>query len=228
MTVICRPSKEKGEEIRKDEEQRVEERKRQLGEEELKRRKSRIDTAHERNDAPFDPSLVTEHFPVPPVDGIDRHDVTMSGLGPMTSLRARDPNSKLPVPAILADVESAFVSTGILMRCDGLTPRQRQLLPLLMSLMFESGVERDGTFVGHEQIAQEVAEASVSTEATVGFSGESFFSAGKACPPCFVVVFTLKKKVKNHFACLCTFLKANVSPSPFSLLRAIHLCQSGD
>lgn len=178
VTVVSHPSSEKAKQIEIEDKRRFDKRRQTLGEKGLYEYQQTVKQAHARNDAPFDQSYIT-NFPIPPVQSIERHAATLYTAGPI-STGYRLPNDPLmPVPALMSDVNSNFVTTGIVMRTDNLSERQRMMLPLLIMCVFFTGIERSGTFVGPQQIAQEIADASISYSRNVGYRDGSVFGCGR-------------------------------------------------
>jgi len=177
VTVVSHPSTQKGDAIQNEDHERFEARRTELGEDVLHKKQDEVEQAHARNDAPFDESYVTR-FPVPSIDGIERHPASLYSVGPIQAGKRLPKGLSMPVPTLMSDVNSNFVTTGIVMRADNLTDRQRMMLPLLMECVFLTGIERSGNFIGHQQIAQEVADSSLSYSSNVGYRGGSFFSSG--------------------------------------------------
>ena len=78
------------------------------------------------------------------------------------------------VTAQVDHIDSAFVTVKVTARTDGLTGRQRMLLPLLLSALLESPVLRAGATVPWESVVQQLAAITLDTGCGLGFGGGQF------------------------------------------------------
>ena len=93
----------------------------------------------------------------------------MLSFGPSSRLL-----SDVGVTAQVDHIDSAFVTVKVTARTDGLTGRQRMLLPLLLSALLESPVLRAGATVPWESVVQQLAAITLDTGCGLGFGGGQF------------------------------------------------------
>jgi len=185
--VVATPSAQLGRDMAAAEATRLAAQREALGPAKLAQLAEALQNATEANNIPM-PADALAAFPVPPVDKVRLHAVatlrsaaTASEAAegampaPPAALAALAKEvASLPLPAQFDDVASAFVNVALLLRTDALTPRQRALVPTLLSLLFESPVRRGADLIPHDAIVAELAAATLSTHASLGFGGGRF------------------------------------------------------
>ena len=185
--VVATPSAQLGRDMAAAEAARIAAQREALGPAKLAQLAEALRNATEANNIPM-PADALAAFPVPPVDKVRLHAVATlrSAATAAAAAEAALPSpaaalaaqaaavASLPLPAQFDDVASAFVNVALLLRTDALAPHQLALLPLLLSLLFESPVRRGDALVPHDTIVAELAAATLSTHASLGFGGGRF------------------------------------------------------
>jgi len=182
VCVVGMPSTQKAADLEQAEKERIEARKIELGEEKLKALGLALDAANAANEQEYPTSILTA-FPMPSVEKLNFHPVlTMRSSSCMGDVQAPPPEfaavadaiSQLPVRAQFNHIASAFVMVRLMLRTEGLSPRERMLLPLMLEVVLESPVARGAEVVGWEEVVQGLAASSLSSHAAIGFGGGRF------------------------------------------------------
>lgn len=187
VCVVGRPSKALGASMAQAEAGRLAAQKERLGPARLEELRLALEAAAAANDEPFPPEVLRQ-FPTPSVESISVHRVCTvrsaqappaEGEPPLPAPPAELAEdaalvARLPVAAQFDHVQSAFVEVGVTVRTGGLSARERALVPLVLALLFESGVQRSAGLVPHADVVREIADATLSVGASLGFGGGRF------------------------------------------------------
>ena len=79
--------------------------------------------------------------------------------------------TNLPFKMQVEDVNSSFVQMYVFLDTKGLTVRQKELLPLLLDMWFESPVMKEGKLVDIETIVKQRTKTLLHIGNSLGFSG---------------------------------------------------------
>ncbi|XP_045129577.1 uncharacterized protein C05D11.1-like [Portunus trituberculatus] len=202
------PSMAESARLEKEEKVRVEARKKELGEEGLKMWKEKVEKAKETNEIP-PPNHMLELVPVPGLDSINFHPLTAynnhleSSPPPSTSssisAQIGQRIHSLPIKFQLDDLHSNFVLMAAILDTSKVPPEKLPYLTLLLDLIFESPISRDGTVIPYEKVVKELAADTLSRDASVGLvlRGGSKFSCGSFCNNVAVVLKVEMAKYKK-------------------------------
>ncbi|XP_069943754.1 uncharacterized protein C05D11.1 isoform X1 [Cherax quadricarinatus] len=174
--------------LEEEEKKRVEARKLELGEEGLKVWKERIEKAKETNETP-PPAEMLESVPVPGVESINFHHLRAysNPLENQPSLKQAEPNlpthlSQLPIKFQLDDLHSNFVEIIAVLDTSTVPAELRPYLTLLLDLLFESPILREGSIIPYEDIVRELSADTLFRDSTLGLSlNIRQFSCGSYC-----------------------------------------------
>lgn len=204
------PSMAEAARLEEEEKKRVEARKAELGEEGLKMWKEKVEKAKETNEIP-PPKNMLELVPVPGLDSIHFHPLTAYNnhqeSSPLPSASASSSVSSqighrlnsLPIKFQLDDLHSNFVLMAAILDTSKVPPEKLPYLTLLLDLIFESPINRDGTVVPYEEVVKDLAADTLSRDASVGLvlRGGSKFSCGSFCNNVAVVLKVEMPKYKK-------------------------------
>ncbi|WWC71010.1 uncharacterized protein I206_104963 [Kwoniella pini CBS 10737] len=196
ITVIGKPSAALSEKIEKDEKERVEKRKAELGEEKLKELERKVEEAKKQSDVP-PPSEMISNFPITdpagiswvPVDtAINNAKVQNLKVDPGLLQKHVDADAaELPYQAHFSHVKSNFVVVTALFDTFGLPTHLAPYLNLFTSALFSLGVKRaDGTVLSHEEAVNQLNDLTVSQQIHFEFRGN------------FAEVLCISLKVQTH------------------------------
>ncbi|OCF75418.1 cytoplasmic protein [Kwoniella mangroviensis CBS 8886] len=181
ITVIGKPSAALSEKIEKDEKERVEKRKAELGEEKLKELEKRVEDAKKQSDVP-PPTEMISGFPITDPAGITWVPVETA----INNAKGQDlkvdqgevqkyidaDGAELPYQAHFSHVKSNFVIVSALFDTFGLPTHLAPYLNLLISSIFSLGVNRaDGTQLSHEQVVDQLNDLTIWQQACFEFRG---------------------------------------------------------
>ncbi|XP_069192343.1 uncharacterized protein C05D11.1 isoform X2 [Procambarus clarkii] len=189
------PSKAEATRLEQEDKKRVEERKKELGEEGLKVWKERVEKAKETNEIP-PPGEMLESVPVPNVDSINYHLLRAysNHLPTEPSLKHKEPNlpthfSELPIKFQLDDLHSNFVEMIAVLDTVAVPTELRPYLTLLLDLIFESPVLRGSSIIPYEDVVRELSADTLSQDSTLGLSlNNQQFSCGSYCTNAAVII----------------------------------------
>lgn len=181
VSVLGKPSSELAEKLKTDEEARVAEQKKVLGEEGLANKARALKNAIEKNNKPI-PESVLQKWPVPGVESIHfiKSTTARSGLAkklgsPENDVqRFIDAEAGSPLFVQFEDVPSNFVHLTVLLGTSEVAVEHLPLLPLFLDNFFNTPIMRDGTRVDFEQVVTELEQDTI---------GYSIMSGGRAGNP---------------------------------------------
>ncbi|WRT68029.1 uncharacterized protein IL334_005004 [Kwoniella shivajii] len=196
ITVIGKPSAALSAKIEKDEKERVEKRKVELGEEKLKELERKVEEAKKASDVP-PPSEMISGFPITDPAGLTWVPVeTAINNAKGQNLRVDqgevqrhiDADSvELPYQAHFSHVKSNFVNITALFDTFGLPQHLSPYLTLLTNAIFSLGVKRaDGAELSHEEVVNQLNDLTVSQNAYFEYRGN------------FAEVLCISLKVQKH------------------------------
>lgn len=175
ISILGVPSAEMSARLKAEEEKRLEEQKKSLGEYGLKEMQERLDAAKAENDIEIPPELLAQ-FKVPPTDSIHFVESTTARAGP--ALKDGRPNNSLqniidadgkdsPMYLHFEHIPSNFVQISFLISTHSLPVDLLPLLPIYMESFFTLPVKRGGETLDFEQVVAELDRD------TVGYSIDS-------------------------------------------------------
>ena len=172
VVVIGEPSKDKMEQMTKEEKQRVEQQRKQIGDDGLKQKGVDLEKAKQNNQIPA-PEEILRMVPVPEVGNIHFHSIIRSNnyIKDYISgdILGFDHLSKIPYKFQLDDIKSNFITIRALLDTSNcLSPKLRLYLPLWSQLITESAILRDGVLIPYEQVVKELASETVYNGASIG------------------------------------------------------------
>eukprot|EP00127_Corallochytrium_limacisporum_P001438 Clim_evm60s55 gene=Clim_evmTU60s55 len=202
------PSVEFSKKLNKEEEERIERQKVELGEDGLKKKASELEAAEEANDVDV-PDEIMKSFQTPGTDGIAFIPITTyqnttpvkeaNGDNNATSLILRKEDDDIvsrPLPFFLQfdSVKSKFATVVAFIETKDLNEEERMMLELYLEAMFETPIERDGALIDADTVVKEINRDIVSHSNGIGVAGGSqSFSTGR-----FASLVTIRLKVEEE------------------------------
>lgn len=183
VTVIATPSGKLVEENQKQEEERVEERKKQLGTQGLLDKASVLAASIAENEKAI-PDEVLQAIKVPSLSSIQHHSISTFSNHPAThsigvfsfNNTQHDIFKHLPITFHLHHIDTSFVTTNILMDCSKLPSHLLPYLTLFNELLFESPLHLDAGEEDYKVVVARLVEQTVEHTASVGWAGDRFVS----------------------------------------------------
>jgi Zn-dependent M16 (insulinase) family peptidase len=186
VSILGVPSAELSKKLKADEEARVAEQRKRLGEEGLKDLEDKLEKAKAENDKEIPKKLLAD-FKVPGVDSIHFFDTITARSG--SALKAGHPNNRIqkiidsdhsaqPPFLHFEHISSNFVRISLLIATQSIPIELRPLLSIYLEAFFKLPVNRNGKHVEFEQIVMELERD------TVGFSIDCGYSAGNSEEMC--------------------------------------------
>ncbi|KAK7023550.1 hypothetical protein SK128_010061 [Halocaridina rubra] len=170
------PSISEATKLQEDEKTRIEARKEELGEENLKIWADRVENAQHINDIP-PPSQMLQSVPVASVAGINFHPINAynNHLSFDTQIGVSRPKpevlqliSNLPVKFQLDDINSNFVEIIAVLDTSSLLPSLRPYLIVYLDLIFESPIIRGKVIIPYEEVVQELSADTLYSYSVIG------------------------------------------------------------
>nr|XP_019045357.1 cytoplasmic protein [Kwoniella bestiolae CBS 10118]OCF24287.1 cytoplasmic protein [Kwoniella bestiolae CBS 10118] len=181
ITVIGKPSAALSEKIEKDEKERVEKRKAELGEEKLKELERKVEDAKKQSDVPPPPEMISS-FPITDPAGISwvpvetainnaKGETIKADSGEVQRYVDAD-GVELPYQVHFSHVKSNFIIVTALFDTFGLPTHLAPYINLLISSIFSLGVKRaDGTQLSHEEVVNQLNDLTIYQQACFEFRG---------------------------------------------------------
>jgi Zn-dependent M16 (insulinase) family peptidase len=176
VCIVGRPSLDLSKKMNEEEKQRTAEQSKSLGEEGLKEKEKALKEAVEANETE-PPENLLSNVPIPDSSSISHHQVKVYSKETLNQeSRSCPEHSVLPVDKFpfslqLNQIQSSFVELIVILDTSVVPKDLCQFIPLLTKLMFESPIIRDGVVIPYENVVQELAEDTVSTNAGLGLDG---------------------------------------------------------
>ncbi|XP_011145031.2 uncharacterized protein C05D11.1 [Harpegnathos saltator] len=170
------PSIEKQRTLTQEEEQRTAKQIEKLGTDGLERKELELLKAIEENERPV-PDELLESVPIPGTDTINFHHIK-SYTTETPEQHSRLDVTKLPFFTYLDHVNTNFVYLFVLMDTSSITREYRKYIPLLLEVIMESPVKRDGRLIPYEEIVAELEADTIGTATQIGFINTLRFSCG--------------------------------------------------
>ncbi|CZR67502.1 related to metalloprotease 1 [Phialocephala subalpina] len=170
ISLLGTPSKEMAEKIKADEEARIAARKKELGEEGLKKLADKLKAAIAKNDVDI-PTSVLQKWPVPGVDSIHFINSTSarSGLAkklgtPSNEIQKIVDSAKTDLPLFIQfeHVPTNFVHLYVLIGTSQIKTEYRPLLPLFIDNFFNTPIIQDGKRVEFEEVVTKLEQDTIS------------------------------------------------------------------
>uniref|UniRef100_A0A1L8DTH1 Putative zn2+-dependent endopeptidase insulinase superfamily protein n=1 Tax=Nyssomyia neivai TaxID=330878 RepID=A0A1L8DTH1_9DIPT len=178
-TVLVRavPSIEEQQRMSKEEIERIERQRADLGVEGMNVKGDELSEAMAYNEIPPPTDMLTQ-VPIPGTEGIKFHPVQVY----RSSEKAANPTGldvdNLPVYAEAYDMHTNFVYMIVTLNTDSLKPDLRPYLLLFIDLLMESPIRRDGVLIPYEQVVAALESDVISSSIALGLESKSRFSCG--------------------------------------------------
>ncbi|KAL4890916.1 Metalloenzyme, LuxS/M16 peptidase-like protein [Aspergillus ambiguus] len=182
VTILGVPSTKMSDQLKKDEEARVAEQKKRLGEDGLKQLAEKLEKAKAENDKEI-PQDMLEKFRIPGVESIHFVETITARSG--AALKAGRPDhqaqqavdadgSDMPLFIHFEHIPSSFVQLSLIISAQSVPVQLRPLLSIYTEAFFNLPVERDGGTINFEQVVVELERD------TVGYTMEGARSVGNS------------------------------------------------
>ena len=179
------PSKEFAKKTEKEEKERIEEQRTQLGEEGLKEREATLEKAKTEHEAEI-PIEFLKSLPIPDPSKIAMHEcLTTQNFPRKNELQKTDfPTdvkiTEFKLPIIMTHLKSQFCAIELLFDSTSFPIEDRLYFPLLIELLTESPVLRNGQVIPYELVTQQLNEDLVEYFFGIGTGYTSRFKYGSA------------------------------------------------
>lgn len=175
VSIECYPSKEEQQKMAKDEKERIEKQRQELGDEGLRKQKEILEKAIEFNDREPPIEMLTS-VAIPNIDSIKFHNIkryrTDSEQDKPLDL------SKTSLFTYFDDLKTSFVYLYALLDTSNVPSNLRIYLPLLLESLLELPVDRNGVVVPYEQIVAELNDDTVCSGTSIGLGSGGLFTCG--------------------------------------------------
>ncbi|XP_055378206.1 uncharacterized protein C05D11.1-like [Condylostylus longicornis] len=166
------PSIEENNRMSKEELDRIEKQRVALGQVGLNEKGEKLQKAMDENEIPPPPEMLT-HVPVPSIDGINFHELKIYKASNTESISCFN-FSDIPVYSEVYDINTNFIYITITMNTSGLEPKYRSYLLLLLEMLLESPVRRNGTLIPYEEVVAALERDTIDSSTTLGLEGCGF------------------------------------------------------
>lgn len=191
VLVVGRPSQKEVERLAELEDERIAAQVQLLGEDGLRRCAERLEAAVEENEVAEVPEEMLEKVCVKNVDSVNFFNLQSSCnfLLEKNSGGSRFPVNEIGLSCIFDDVKTDFVHISILMDSSYVPAPLRPLIQVLLELLFESPLERDGIVLPYETVVKELSSELINFSAGLGVGGHYlrlvnvFFKSSRAKYP---------------------------------------------
>lgn len=171
VSILGKPSLELASKMKKEEEERVEKRRQELGPQGLKKLERRLQAAKDKNDEPI-PAEVIDRWEVPETDSIHfiESDTARSGQarsvglgqGPAQKLIDAAPQDGMGLFTQFEDVPSNFVRITVHIGTSLVPVELKPLLSIFSDNFFNTHIMRNGKLVNFEQVVMELEKDTIS------------------------------------------------------------------
>lgn len=178
VVVRAYPSIEKQQSMAKEESDRIEKQREELGEKGLLLKEKFLADAMSTNEISCPDEMLTS-IPVPSKEGMQFHPVEIYRSDDSKNLNPTGLDLKsFPIFAEAYNIHTNFVYLTLSMNTDSLTPELRMYLPLLLELLMESPIRRGDILIPYEEIVQALESDTISTDLSLGLESSNHFSCG--------------------------------------------------
>ena len=199
VSILGKPSAALSEKLKRDEAARIEEQKRRLGPEGLRKAQEHLDKAMAENDKEI-PAQLLGKFKVPPTESIHFINTSSARIGP--ALKVGRPNNRyqqiiekdgkgMPLFIDFEHITSNFARINLIISTESLPLELRPMLSIYLEAFFNLPVKREGKLIDFEQVVVELERD------TVGYALDSASGLGNV--ECLNISFQVEIE-KYHVA----------------------------
>ncbi|GAB1870040.1 hypothetical protein CAJAP_11119 [Camponotus japonicus] len=170
------PSIEKQRTLTQEEEKRIAKQIEKLGTDGLEQKEIELQQAIKENEKPV-PDEVLANVPIPSTDSINFHHIK-SYTTETSEQHSRLDVTKLPFFTYLDHVNTNFVYLFVVMDTASINREYRRYIPLLLEVIMESPVRRDGQLIPYEEVVAILEADTIGTATQIGFNNSTRFSCG--------------------------------------------------
>ncbi|XP_066250958.1 uncharacterized protein C05D11.1-like [Euwallacea similis] len=174
ISVECYPSKKEQQKMAKEERERIEKQRENLGEVGLKNRKLALEKALEFNDRQPPAEMLTS-VPIPSIESIKFHNISRFRSD---NIDKRLDLSKTSIFTYFDDLKTSFVYLYAIMDTSNIPSNLRIYLPLLLESLLELPIERKGVIVPYEQVVAQLNDDTVCSNTSLGLGAGGLFTCG--------------------------------------------------
>ncbi|XP_055692741.1 uncharacterized protein C05D11.1-like [Lutzomyia longipalpis] len=171
------PSIEEQQRMSKEEIERIERQRADLGVEGMNTKGDELAEAMAQNEIPPPTEMLTQ-VPIPGTDAIKFHPVKVYRSGGKDNNTTGFDVDNLPVYAEAYDMHTNFVYMIVTLNTDCLKPDLRPYLLLFIDLLMESPIRRDGVLIPYEQVVAALESDVICSSIALGLESKSRFSCG--------------------------------------------------
>jgi len=185
VVVMGVPSIELQQQMRKDEEERIQKQKDDLGDEGLKQKQKDVDEAMEKNEEEA-PEEVISAVPIPSAASIKFHPMTSYMTNDAAQMENFDLN-KMPVFFKFDQVNSNFVYLTTIIDTNSIPQKLKLYLPLFLELILESPILEGDVEIPYEEVVAKLAEDTIISTTGLGMGGGRFLPGAFAQSATFFI-----------------------------------------
>ncbi|XP_076642310.1 uncharacterized protein C05D11.1 [Halictus rubicundus] len=170
------PSLEKRHELTEKEKERVAKQIKDLGDKGLQLKEKELENAIAKNNVPM-PNEMLSSVPIPSTDLISFHHIkhfTTESIEQNSGFVLEN----LPFYTYLDHVNTNFIYMFVIMNTSSIERKYRPYIPLLLEVIMESPVKRNGQLIPYEEVVAELEADTVTTDTRIGVDETSRFSCG--------------------------------------------------
>ncbi|GAB0090020.1 Peptidase_M16 domain-containing protein [Sergentomyia squamirostris] len=177
VVVRAVPSIEEQQRMSKEEIERIERQRMELGVDGMQVKGDELSEAMAQNEI-LPPTEMLTQVPIPGTDGIKYHPVRVFRAGSGDTNPTGFHIDTLPVYAEAYDVHTNFVYLMVTLNTENLETDLRSYLLLFLDLLMESPIRRDGILIPYEQVVAALESDVIASSAALGLESKSRFSCG--------------------------------------------------
>ncbi|XP_076234685.1 uncharacterized protein C05D11.1 [Calliopsis andreniformis] len=170
------PSLEKRRELSEKEKERIAKQIEELGEEGLRKKEKELSDAIAKNEVPVPDGMLTS-VPIPSTDFINFHHIKCYSTE-TTEQHSRLNVSKLPFYTYLHHVNTNFIYMFVTMDTSCVKTEYRPYILLLLEVIMECPVKRNGQLIPYEDVVAELEADTVTKDTGLGVENSSKFACG--------------------------------------------------
>ncbi|XP_017766196.1 PREDICTED: uncharacterized protein C05D11.1-like [Eufriesea mexicana] len=170
------PSLEKRHELTEKEKTRVAKQIEDLGKEGLQKKEKELQEAITKNEIPV-PDEILSSVPIPSTHFINFHYIK-SYTTESNKQHPRFDVSKLPFYTYLDHVNTNFIYMSVIMNTSNVKTEYKPYIPLLLKIIMESPIMRNGKLIPYEEIVTELEADTITNDTSLGVDSFSRFSCG--------------------------------------------------